>query len=201
MKRLFLFLALTLGLQTAGFSQDADFQKAVSKFKTSSSATATVTRYKHNAALTKDAVSQGTLTMKKPSYVCIDVVANDTKKASHDQLIMEGSKFTMVTKGKSHLASSKASSQFRTFQAVFESILAGGNTDFSKYPDLTLTKQGADIVISITPTPAGKKEERRMMFTSFVLTIDSKTSALKSLRFNERKGNYTDYQFSDFKFK
>lgn len=201
MKRLFLFLAFTLGLQAASFSQDADFQKAVSKYKTSSSATATVTRSKHNAALTKDAVSQGTLTLKKPSYVCIDVVANDTKKDSHDQLIMEGSKFTMVTKGKKHLASSQTSSQFRTFQAVFESILAGGGSDFSKYPDLTLTKQGSDIVISITPTAANKKEERRMMFTSFVLTIDSKTSALKSLRFNERKGNYTDYQFSDFKFK
>ncbi|MBP3789485.1 MAG: outer membrane lipoprotein carrier protein LolA [Prevotella sp.] len=201
MKRLFLFLAFTLGLSTTGLAQNADFQKAVLKYKSASSATATVTRSKHNTAMTKDVVSQGTLTLKKPNYVCIDVVANDKKKVSHDQLIMEGSKFTMVTKGKKHLASSQASSQFRTFQAVFESILAGGGTDFSKYPDLTLTKQGSDIVISITPTPANKKEERRMMFTSFVLTIDSKTSALKSLRFNERKGNYTEYQFTDFKFK
>ena len=31
------------------------------------------------------------------------------------------------------------------------------------------------------------------MFTSFVLTIDSATSAIKQLRMNERSGNYVNY--------
>ena len=42
----------------------------------------------------------------------------------------------------------------------------------------------------ITISPAKK---RRQMFTSFVLTIDSATSAIKQLRMNERSGNYVNY--------
>ena len=38
-----------------------------------------------------------------------------------------------------------------------------------------------------------------MMFSSFVLTIDTKSSELRSLRMNERAG-YTEYTFSNFKF-
>ena len=45
-----------------------------------------------------------------------------------------------------------------------------------------------------------KKAARRMMFSSFVLTIDTKTSELKSLRMNER-GGYTEYRFSGYQFK
>ena len=201
MKRLLSLLSFILCMTTAMYAQNADFQKAVAKYKDASSMTATVTRVKHNTALTKDAVSMGTLTLKKPDYVCIDVTPANGKKDKNDQLIMEGSKFTMVVNGKSHVTSSQKNLQFRTFQAAFEAVLAGGSADLSKYSDLTIAKQGQDVVLTIVPNATSKKEQRRMMFTSFVLTIDSKTSALKSLRFNERKGNYTDYKFSDFKFK
>ena len=33
------------------------------------------------------------------------------------------------------------------------------------------------------------------MFTSFVLVIDTKTSALRQLLMNERAGNYVKYDF------
>lgn len=201
MKRLLFFISLILCLSAASYAQQADFQKAVAKYKGANSMTAVVTRSKHNAAMTKDVVSKGTLTLRKPSYVCIDVAPDNTKEKVNDQLIMEGSKFTMVVKGKKHVTTSQSNVQFRTFQAVLESVLSGGNTDLSQYNDLTIAKQGQEVVLTIVPTATDKKEQRRMMFTSFVLTIDAKTSALKSLRFNERKGNYTDYQFSEFKFK
>jgi len=33
------------------------------------------------------------------------------------------------------------------------------------------------------------------MLTSFVLVIDTKASAMKTLRMNGRNGNYTEYSF------
>ena len=62
-----------------------------------------------------------------------------------------------------------------------------------------MKKNGTLLVLTITPQPDSKKAARRMMFTSFVLTIDTKTSEIRSLRMNERSG-YTEYTFSGYKF-
>ena len=112
---------------------------------------------------------------------------------------MHGSEFTMFVKGKSHKTSSDKNPQFATFQAVFEYILKGGDGDLSKYSDLAITRQGNNIVLTITPQADTKKAQRRMIFSSFVLTIDSRTSEIKSLRMNER-GGYTEYTFTGYKF-
>jgi hypothetical protein len=105
----------------------------------------------------------------------------------------------MVVKGKSHKTSSQKNTQFATFQAVFEYILKGGDGDLSKLSDLAVTKQGSNIVLTITPQATSKKAQRRMLFSSFVLTLDKNTSELKSLRMNER-GGYTEYTFTNHKF-
>ena len=44
----------------------------------------TVTRTRHQAALTTDAVTTGTLTIRKPDYICIST------DGGRDQLLMEG---------------------------------------------------------------------------------------------------------------
>ena len=62
-----------------------------------------------------------------------------------------------------------------------------------------MTKQGNNIVLTITPKADSKKAQRRMLFSSFVLTIDKNTSELKTLRMNER-GGYTEYTFTGHKF-
>ena len=152
MKRLFLILALLCQL-TISVAQQADFQKAVAKYKTAKTVTATAT-----------------------------------------------STFTMTVKGKKHTTSSEKNTQFRSFQTVFESILSGGAKDISKLGDLTTSKQGNTLQLTITPQADSKKAARRMMFSSFVLTIDTKTSELQSLRLNER-GGYTEYTFSGYQFK
>ncbi len=185
---LLLFACLPLSAQTA------DFQKAVARYKKAVTVTADATKTTHKDALAKDAVDKGKLTMKKPSEV--GIVVNGGK----DQLLMKGSDFTMVVKGKKHTTSSKKNVQFATFQAIFEYILSGGEGDLSKYSDLNVKKQGSLLVITITPQAEGKKAQRRMLFSSFVLTIDSKTSELKTLRMNERAG-YTEYSFTGYQFK
>lgn len=193
MKRVFLILTLLCQLAIS-VAQQADFQKAVARYKDAANVTASVTKTTHKKAVAKDVISKGTLTMKRPATVSIVI------DGGKDQLLMEGSNFTMVVKGKKHKTSSQKNVQFTSFQTVFESILSGGQKDISKLSDLTVSKQGGILVLTITPQAADKKSARRMLFSSFVLTIDTKTSELKSLRMNERAG-YTDYAFSGFQFK
>ena len=193
MKRMLLMLTLLCQL-TICIAQQADFQKAVARYKNATNVTASVTKTTHKQAVAKDVTSKGTLTMKRPATVSIVI------DGGKDQLLMEGSTFTMVVKGKKHTTSSQKNVQFASFQTVFESILSGGQKDISKLGDLTVSKQGNNLVLTITPQADSKKAARRMLFSSFVLTIDTKTSELKSLRMNERAG-YTDYTFSGFQFK
>ena len=95
-------------------AQNTDLQKAVARYKKATVVTATATKTSHKDAIAKDVITKGTLTMKKPADVGITI--DDGK----DQLIMHGSEFTMVVKGKSHKTSSQKNPQFATFQAVFE---------------------------------------------------------------------------------
>lgn len=193
MKRL-TFISLLLCLFTATtFAQTADFKKAVARYASVKTVTAAVTKTTHKNAVARDVVSKGTLTMKAPAEVSIVI------EGGKDQLLMKGSDFTMVVGGKRHTTSSKSNPQFASFQTVFESILSGGAKDISKLSDLTISKQGGNLVLTITPKADSKKAGRRMLFSSFIMTIDS-NGALRSLRLNERAG-YTEYKFSGHQFK
>ena len=142
----------------------------------------TVTRTRHQAALTTDAVTTGTLTIRKPDYICIST------DGGRDQLLMEGTKFTMTMGGKKHVTDSRRNAQFATFQKVLTAVING--QPVTKGEDMTIvTKNGLQ---TITITPAAKK---RQMFTSFVLVVDAKTSDFRQLRMNERGGNYVNYDF------
>lgn len=141
-----------------------------------------VTKTSHKKAVKEDIVTTGTLTIRKPDYVCIST------DGGKDQLIMDGTKFTMTMRGKQHVTDSKKNAQFATFQAVLKSVING--QPLPTGDDLTVTTQGGQKIITITPE--GKK---RKLFTSFVLTIDAKTSAFKVLRMNGRKEDYTEYKF------
>jgi len=193
MEKLLIGLLLAMCHITVCVAQNADLQKAVARYKKVSTVTAVAKKTTHKDALAKDVVTKGTLTMKKPADVGIVI------DGGKDQLLMHGSEFTMVVKGKSHKTSSQKNTQFATFQAVFEYILKGGDGDLSKLGDLAVTKQGSNIVLTITPQATSKKAQRRMLFSSFVLTLDKNTSELKSLRMNER-GGYTEYTFTNHKF-
>jgi len=141
-----------------------------------------VTRTRHQAALTTDAVTTGTLTIRKPDYICIST------DGGRDQLLMDGTQFTMTMGGKKHVTDSKRNAQFATFQRVLHAVING--QPIPEGDDMTVvTKNGLK---TITITPTGKK---RQMFTSFVLVVDAKTSAFRQLRMNERAGNYINYDF------
>lgn len=175
------------------WGQQSEYQKACAKYKTVQTVTAKCQRVRHKKLVAKDEVLQGSFNMSRPDKV------NITMDGGKEALDMNGTQFTMTMKGKPHKTSSKTNVQFRTFQAVWESILAGG-TDLSKTSDLEMTREDGDILITITPK-ADAKTAKRMMFTSFLLVIDGKNGEIKSLRMNERGDNYTLYTFSDYQWK
>ena len=194
MKRLLFFLAVLFVQISVALAQGSDFRQAVIHFK-GHGATAAAVRTTHKAAVAKDATAQGTLTMRQPATVEIAI------DGGKDALLMEGSTFTMTMRGKKHVTTSQKNTQFATFQKVFEAILAGGTQDIAALKEVTVKKDGKQLVITIVPEAADKKQQHRMMFSSFVLTVDAATSQLCSLRMNEKAGNYTEYTFSDFRFK
>lgn len=183
-----LFLLLSLTMTAAAFAQSADFTQAVAKYRTAKSATAKATMVKHNKALTKNKTYSGSLYMKSPDKVAISC---DNGK---EQLVMNGNTFTMVMGGHKRVASAKTAAQFAAFKAVLQSVLNGGKTDITKVQGVKVETEGGSVVVTMTPA-----KEKRMMFTSFVLTINRKTSALEALTLNSKRG-YTKYTFASLSF-
>ena len=143
----------------------------------------TVTKTSHKKAIKKDVVTTGTLTIRKPDYICI---STDGDK---EQLIMEGTKFTMTAGNKKHVTDSRKNAQFATFHTVLKAVING--QAIPQGDDLTVVTKGGSTIVTITPE--GKK--KRQLFTSFVLTIDARTKILKTLRMNGRSEDYTEYTF------
>ena len=77
MKRLFLFITLVCQL-TICVAQQADFQKAVAKYKTAKTISATATKTSHKNAVANDVVTKGTLLMKAPAEVSITMEGGKT---------------------------------------------------------------------------------------------------------------------------
>ena len=142
-----------------------------------------VTRTRHQAALTTDAVTTGTLTIRKPDYICIST------DGGRDQLLMDGTKFTMTMGVKMHETDSQQNPQFDTFQKVLHAVINA--QPIPECEDMTVETKNGQRTITITPST----KKKRQMFTSFVLVIDEKTSAFRQLRMNERADNYINYDF------
>ena len=70
-----------------------------------------VTKVSHSKAVKTDVVTTGEMTIRKPDYICI------TTDGGRDQLLMEGTSFTMTQKGKKHVTDSRKNPLFADFHA------------------------------------------------------------------------------------
>ena len=141
-----------------------------------------VTRTQHRTAITQDAVTTGSMTIRKPDYICIST------NSDKEQLIMEGTKFTMTMGGKKHVTDSRKNPQFATFHKVLKAVI--NNQPIPGGSDVVVTTKNQQKTISITPE--GKK--KRQLFSSFELVIDEHSSAIRQLRMNQKGGNYIHYE-------
>lgn len=192
-KKLYTFLLLG-ALSMSAIAQTADFQKAVSRFKGATRVTAVATRVNHKAAVAKDDKVTGTMTITSPNKMNISVAGGK------EQLDMNGNDFTMVMHGNTHKTNSRKDNQFVAFQAVLTAIITGDYAGIDQVPGVSMTE--VDGIVSITMDPTvGQAQKKRMMFTSFVITLDVKKGEIRTLRMNGRGKNYTEYAFSGFVFK
>jgi hypothetical protein len=141
-----------------------------------------VTKTVHKKAVKTDVVTTGTMTIRKPDYICIST-DND-----RDLLMMDGTKFTITIGSKRHTTDSRNNPQFTTFHEVLTAVING--QPIPQSDDMTITTKNGQKTVTITPV--GKK---RQLFSSFVLVLDAKTSAVVQLRMNERGENYINYDF------
>ena len=142
-----------------------------------------VTKTSHKKAVKTDVVTMGTLTIRKPEYICIST------DGGKDQLIMDGTQFTMTMGGRQHVTDSQKNPQFATFHTVLKAVI--NQQDIPQGDDMTIATKGNTTTVTIVPT--GKK--KRQLFTSFVLTVNAKTKALRTLRMNGRGEDYSEYVF------
>ena len=188
-------MLMTIFISISATAQQSDFQKACARYKNFKQAGANVTRIIHKKSLKKDIVTTGGAFIMHPDMVSIST------NEGLDKLLMKGTRFTMTVNGKEHSTDSRKNPQFATFHTVLSSVINGGTTDISKLPDVSIQKTGTSLSITITPIINKVKKKKRMMYSKFVLVLDMKTSAFKLLRFVERDGGFTDYEFSKFNFE
>lgn len=177
-------------------AQQAELKKAaVARYKNATSVTANVTMTRHNAALTQDAVTKGYFYYKKPNTESM------VFKTTKDMLLADGTVYTMVKSGKkrSVKANNTGNNPFEVLRDILTRLFtADANAKLTSMATVQMKKQGTTCTVTVTPSTTDKKALRRFMYTSCVMTIDMKQAEIRSLRINEKAGNYTQYDFSNY---
>ena len=185
-------LLLCLLSANATMAQDADLQRIAERHRAMKTLNATVRRTCHNTAIADDEVTTGTFSLRKPGQMAL------TFLDGRDKLLMDGTVYTMVTDGKAQVAQGKTHALFSVLQDVLRAMTGDGDA-VSLEGRATLEWTRSDDWLTLAVTPAWEGSKRRMMFRSFIFTIDARDLRLRSLRMNGRGENYTQYDFTDYR--
>lgn len=189
MRKLIALLLILLPCLTLS-AQEADIRRLAEHYADVQTLSATVTRTRHNVVLAQDEVTQGHFYLKKPGKMCLSF---DNNK---DMLLMEAGTFTLVDKGRKSVAKGRNGQVLGALGAVLRGLFADGTYTPDEAATVTVEQSGNRCILTVTPLLKNAKEKRRLMFTSFVLTVDNASGRLLSLRMNERGENYTQYDLA-----
>ncbi len=197
MKKIFSLLSLVLVFCAGLYAQsenDDMMARVQERFKNMQTLTAPVTQTRHNALLTDDVVSKGTFYFKKPVSMCLSF------NNGADMLLMKDDQFIMVRDGKSSAMRGKGNSQMEALKTLLKNFSAGQESDVSidDFADVEVERDGDLMEMTIIPRIEDAKARRKMLYSSFVVTVDTKAGELKSIRLNEKGTNYTHYDFGKF---
>lgn len=197
MKKFFVLLTILVLSVCCSFSLSAQedvMKQAMEGYKNLTTLSAKVTKTVHNEMVTKDVVTKGDFYFKKPAKMVI------TTNQGKDKLLTDGESFTIVNNGKANTANAKGNSALTPLVNAIKGMTSGNtDTDLSDVADVDMEKQGNLMIMTIVPITKSAADKRKLMFQSFVITVDSKAGELKSIRLNEKGKNYQQYDFSDFK--
>ncbi len=147
-----------------------------------------VTRINHKSMLKENVADKGTFTYKRGGTM--SMIFSPT-----DQLLMEGSTYTIVRGKHRSVAKGEMAALFGVLQRVVDHLLSGGDGNISKAESNGASIVRTGNVITIAPEVTAKKS--RLLFTSFELTVDAKKHHLLSIKMNGKGQNYTLYTFSN----
>lgn len=171
-------------------AQEADIRRLAEHYADVQTLSATVTRTRHNVLLAQDEVTRGHFFLKKPGKMCLSF--DDNK----DMLLMESGTFTLVEQGRRTVAKGRNGQVLGALGSVLRGLFADGSYVPDEAATVTVEQNGNRCILTVTPLLKNAKEKRRLMFTSFVLTLDNASGRLLSLRMNERGENYTQYDLT-----
>ena len=171
-------------------AQEADIRRLAEHYADVQTLSATVTRTRHNVLLAQDEVTRGHFFLKKPGKMCLSF--DDNK----DMLLMESGTFTLVEQGRRTVAKGRNGQVLGALGSVLRGLFADGSYVPDEAATVTVEQSGNRCILTVTPLLKNAKEKRRLMFTSFVLTLDNASGRLLSLRMNERGENYTQYDLT-----
>lgn len=171
-------------------AQEADIRRLAEHYADVQTLSATVTRTRHNVLLAQDEVTRGHFFLKKPGKMCLSF--DDNK----DMLLMESGTFTLVEQGRRMVAKGRNGQVLGALGSVLRGLFADGSYVPDEAATVTVEQSGNRCILTVTPLLKNAKEKRRLMFTSFVLTLDNASGRLLSLRMNERGENYTQYDLT-----
>lgn len=198
MKRTFTFLLSLLLTWFTVSAQQAELHKTVAgRYKSLNSFSATVKLTRHNVALTNDIVTKGQYYWKRPNSQ--SMVFADTK----EMLLAIGDNYTMVKGNKQRTikAKSMGNNPFEILSEIYVNLQsADKNGTLTTQANVSVSKQGASYLLTVTPNAKDAKAKRRLMYTSFIITIDARTGNMSRLLIHERGGNYSQYDFSGYAF-
>lgn len=178
----------------AASAQDDVMQQAMEGYKNLTSLQANVKKTVHNTMVTKDQVSNGMFYFKKPAKMCI--TTNDGK----DKLLTDGESFTIVQNGKASTAKGSGNSSLTPLVNAIKGMTSGdSDTDLSEVADVDVENEGNKMVMTIVPITKTAAEKRKLIYQSFVITIDTKVGELRSIRLCSKGDNWEQYDFSNFK--
>ena len=194
MKKFFAIIILVVFACFNGnvFAQEDVMKQALEGYKNLTTLSAKVTKTVHNEMVTKDVVTKGDFYFKKPAKMVV------TTNQGKDKLLTDGESFTIVTNGKASTANSKGNSSLTPLVNAIKGMTSG-DTDLSDVADVDMERNGNLMIMTIVPITKSAADKRKLMFQSFVVTVDTKIGELKSIRLNEKGKNYQQYDFSDFK--
>lgn len=171
-------------------AQETDIRRLAEHYADVQTLSATVTRTRHNVLLAQDEVTRGHFFLKKPGKMCLSF--DDNK----DMLLMESGTFTLVEQGRRTVAKGRNGQVLGALGSVLRGLFADGSYVPDEAATVTVEQSGNRCILTVTPLLKNAKEKRRLMFTSFVLTLDNASGRLLSLRMNERGENYTQYDLT-----
>lgn len=149
---------------------------------------ADVTRTTHNELIVKDVTTEGHFYFQYPDKICMNFGSRE------DMLLMNGTTYVMVNKGKKNVAKGKVQELFGVLQKVLQSVICQTSLpETNGNSDIQVSQEGQTIrIVPVLDT----KIRKRIPVTSFELTLNVRTHKLETLRINEKGKNYVVYNLS-----